>query len=155
MTTVTVACKTATGFLLRLQREQVVTTNHGTTQSKEVLNVPIIGEGAETYIVKGFSRPAAKVAMAAIVGAGEALDGGTLGGYALTPGIPKAFWEKWLAQNKDLDAVKKRFLFAADKIDPIEGEAKDRLTENSGLEPVNPTSLPAEFRRRNASIQPA
>jgi hypothetical protein len=37
---------------------------------------------------------------------------GSEGGYALTEGIPKDFWERWLRQNKDAPCVVKKLVFA-------------------------------------------
>src|SRR5258708_18988887 len=33
-------------------------------------------------------------------------------GYALTPNVPRAFWEEWLAQNADADYVRNHCIFA-------------------------------------------
>lgn len=61
-----------------------------------------------------------------------------VGGYALTPGVPKAFWDKWLAQNKDAPYVKQNLIFAAERAGSVVGEAKEKREIRSGLEGLNP-----------------
>jgi hypothetical protein len=38
--------------------------------------------------------------------------GRSVGGYALTPNIPRVFWLAWLEQNKAFDAVRNGLIFA-------------------------------------------
>jgi hypothetical protein len=76
-----------------------------------------------------------------IVGAHRASDGGTIGGYAITQ-VPKDFWDKWMAQNKDYEPLKKGFIVAWEKQDTVEGTAREKVDEMSGFEPLNPNKLP-------------
>lgn len=63
-------------------------------------------------------------------------------GYAMTPGIPKAFWDEWLEQNKDAAFVKNGMLFAHAETASTMAEAKEREKEKSGLERLDPKNLP-------------
>jgi len=65
----------------------------------------------------------------------EPIDAGT--GYALTPGIPKDFWDKWWERNKDAEFARKRYIFAHVKGQDARAETKDYAKHFSGLEPVN------------------
>jgi hypothetical protein len=60
------------------------------------------------------------------------------GGYALTPGIPKEFWELWLSQHSDMDIVKSQMIFAHKSSQDAEAHAKENRKERSGLEPLVP-----------------
>jgi len=75
--------------------------------------------------------------------------------YALTHGVDKDFWDQWLAQNRDLDMVKAKLIFASDKQDTIRTATKDYEKVKCGLEPINPSeSLPkniSTFKKEAAS----
>lgn len=71
-----------------------------------------------------------------------------IGGYAVTRGVDADMWARWLEQNKDSDAVRNRLVFAAEKSVMAEGQAREQSQLVSGLEPMNPDKLPAEFARK-------
>jgi hypothetical protein len=77
------------------------------------------------------------------------LDAAT-GAFALTHGIPRAFWEAWLEQNKDSDLVKSRHLFACAEGDDasIKAETKDLQSHKTGLEPLIVDSDPRKMDPR-------
>jgi len=62
--------------------------------------------------------------------------------YAVTHGVDKDFFEKWLVQNKDHDAVKNKLIFASEKQDTVRGMMNEFKGTRSGLEPVDPNNLP-------------
>ena len=136
-----VGCKLPHGIVLRLQVKTVQKVNVGGS----IMDVELWGfdasPGAESYRLKGFTRHAAMVPDAKIVGAHRANDGGTIGGYAITH-VPKDFWDKWVAQNKDFEPLQKKFIVAWEKPEMVEGYAKERIDEMSGFEPLNPNKLP-------------
>ncbi len=146
-TTVVVGNKTAMPIALKLQVDHVVRANVGGAVHEEKLRVFDPSPDAETHIVKGFSRHHARVSDARIVGARRAVDGGTIGGYALTY-VPKEFWDKWAAQNRDFPPLKNGFLIAFEKLDTVEGIAKEKVDVMSGMEPFNIDRPPSEFARR-------
>ncbi|MFM0141740.1 hypothetical protein [Paraburkholderia sp. RL18-085-BIA-A] len=63
-------------------------------------------------------------------------------GYAITSGIPKAFWDEWLEQNKDADYVVNGMLFAHAETASTMSEAREKEKEKSGLERLDPNKLP-------------
>lgn len=69
-------------------------------------------------------------------------------GAALTHNVDADHWARWLAANKDSDVVKNGLIFAAAKAGEAEAQAKDHVSLKSGLEPIDPESLPAEFVRK-------
>ena len=126
--TVTVACKLPHGLILRVfdTRERPVPVLGGGTRM-EVEAIP----QSKTYKLNGvatFAKEAPKAPMSS--------------GFALTHGIPKDFWDRWLEQNKELDAVENGLIFAHEKESMTAGEAKEKVTLKSGLEPLDPKNLP-------------
>jgi hypothetical protein len=63
-------------------------------------------------------------------------------GYAITSGIPKAFWDEWLEQNKEADYVVNGMLFAHAETASTMSEAREKEKEKSGLERLDPKNLP-------------
>lgn len=61
-----------------------------------------------------------------------------VGGFALTPGVPAAFWETWLAQNKDAPFVRNNLIFAHEKAGSVVSEAKEKKALRSGFEGMDP-----------------
>lgn len=122
--TVTVACKIPNGLLLRVF-EQVEHSE------------PVMGGG--TQIVKRAVQkgPLVKVSGPAVP-FGKAPAFHLAGGYALTPGIDKEFFDKWWEQNADLDAVRNRLIFASDKAETTIKRAEDGEKITSGMQPLDP-----------------
>jgi len=63
-------------------------------------------------------------------------------GYALTPGVDAEFFEEWLRQNADHDAVRNGMIFAHMKAEDVSAEAREKKDVKSGLEPINRNKLP-------------
>jgi len=66
-------------------------------------------------------------------------------GYALTPGVPRDFWEMWLEQNKKAAYVLNKCIFAMSS----EARARDKVKSEmskmlSGLEPIDPENPAAK-----------
>lgn len=57
--------------------------------------------------------------------------------YALTPGVNKDFFTKWLEQNAELDAVKSHLVFAHER--DTAGQAREFKDTRSGVEPIDPS----------------
>jgi hypothetical protein len=62
------------------------------------------------------------------------------GGYALTPGVSKDFWERWLEQNKDTPLVQNKLIFANTSVEDASAKAKDFQKNRTGMEPVDQDS---------------
>src|SRR6266700_4672662 len=144
--TVTVACKMPNGLLLQLCADE---------KGFE----PLMGGGfrevtrsrrlPETVYIKGSSVNIEDLRK------GNMPEYYIISGYALTPGVPKKFWEQWLAQNKESDVIKNKILFAADGEINVRAQAKEYANIQSGLEPINPenpTSKSRELRGIQRSV---
>jgi orotidine-5'-phosphate decarboxylase len=58
-------------------------------------------------------------------------------GFALTPGIPRDFWERWLEDNKGSPLVTGRHVFAAPSEARAVGQAKEFKEVKSGFQGLN------------------
>jgi hypothetical protein len=74
-----------------------------------------------------------------------------ISGFALTHGVPKEFWDLWLAQNKDTDVVKNGLVFAHEKDGSTAAEAKEKEKVRSGLERLDPKALPKSLAKIEAA----
>jgi hypothetical protein len=125
--TVTVACKIPSGMRCRMHEKRRVSevTLGGTREVEQYFATD------KEFIVHG---PA------------HAQNEGprflTVGGYALTRGVPKDLWDRWYEQNLELDAVQRNLIFAYENSDKTKDAAKDHRTIKTGLERLNPNSLP-------------
>jgi hypothetical protein len=128
--TVTVASKFPMDFILRLydfvKRYEPV-MGGGTREVK----IAERRRGSKEFIVQGNSWPQNK-------GPHQQLNFG----YAITSGIPKAFWDEWLEQNKEADYVANGMLFAHAETASTMSEAREKEKEKSGLERLDPKNLP-------------
>jgi hypothetical protein len=68
------------------------------------------------------------------------------GGYALTHGVPRQTWERWLEQNRAEPYVTNRIVFAYPTGDPgLAKEAQANAHVKSGMEPVDPKNPAARI----------
>jgi hypothetical protein len=73
--------------------------------------------------------------------------------YALTPGIPKDFWDEWLAQNLEQAYVVNHCIFAEVDEARVRARARARGKENkSGLERIDRNDPSAKSRELQGSI---
>ena len=101
---------------------------------------PVMGGGSrtvrtahqigESVVIRGSGHPVNKAADIQIVG-----------GYALTHGVDKDFFERWLSQNSDLDTVTKGLIFARNNHSDVEAGAREQAGLRTGLEAGNPKNL--------------
>lgn len=134
--TVTVACKLPHGLALRLY--DMVETNQ-----------PVMGGGMK--VVKQAQQLPGEFM---INGNAHAQNAGPAcqitGGYALTPGVPKDFWDRWLEANKGSDMVRNNLIFAHEQTSSADGEAREKEKVRSGLERLDPNNLPRGLRTADA-----
>lgn len=92
-----------------------------------------------------------------LAGANSAAETATVGGslirvnprvftYGRTM-VKRDFWEAWLARNRDMDFVKKGFVFAEAKEADFRAHARDGLPEKTGLEGLSPDGNDARMRK--------
>lgn len=125
--TVTVLCKIPQGFELVVHEERKL-TQVGLGHSKEV---------SEWF-------PTDKVFR--LNGSAHAQNEGprcrTIGGYAVTEGVPKDLWESWLGQFKKHPAVVNCLICAFDDGAYAADFANENRKSKTGLERLNPNALP-------------
>lgn len=59
-------------------------------------------------------------------------------GAAITPGVPREFWERWLEANKASELVKNHIVFAHREEASVRRMAKEYAAQKTGLEPLDP-----------------
>lgn len=126
---VTVGCKLGNGLILR-------------TFAPQKMSVPVIGGGMKDvtefkpdgrmYTINGNRAPHATPLVDA---QGNAIM--LEQSFALTPDIPKDFWDLWLEQNKNSEVVKRGLIFASGKHLEVRAMAKTHRDEKHGLEPID------------------
>ncbi|NTA27404.1 hypothetical protein [Allorhizobium ampelinum] len=122
--TVTVACKIPNGLILRVfnmveHDEPVMGGGTKTTKRAHQLG--------QSVTIKGPATPF-----------GQAPKVVTAGGYAINTGIDADFWNAWIEQNKDHEAVKSGLIYSMARQDSASKEAESRASVKSGLEPLDP-----------------
>lgn len=122
--TVTVACKMPNGLLLRLFNMEPYFENVLGGGKRETTKARQIGQ---TVKINGTATPFGSAPACLIVG-----------GFAMTPGIDREFFDRWLEQNADSDVVKNGLIFAHGKATFATGKAKEMTLVRNGLEPINP-----------------
>ena len=66
---------------------------------------------------------------------------GIIGGFGITPGVPKDLWEAWLKRHAQLDFVRNGLIFAYDKSADVQARAKEVGAEVSdGMAPIDPNA---------------
>lgn len=61
-----------------------------------------------------------------------------IGGFGLTEGVDKAFFDTWLARNQDFPAVENGLIFVQSTTKNAEAEATEKQALRSGFEGLNP-----------------
>jgi hypothetical protein len=74
------------------------------------------------------------------------------GGYALTPGVPAEFWEKWLEENRDTEMVQNGMIKAQSDLDSLAADAAEHADRDSGLGALNPDGDRRNPKPANSSI---
>lgn len=68
------------------------------------------------------------------------------GGYAITHGVSKDFWDAWFEQNKEHEAIVNGMLFAHTEVASTIAETIEKKDVMSGMERLNPEKLPAGLK---------
>lgn len=61
-----------------------------------------------------------------------------IGGFGITEGVPKEFFDEWMRQHKDHPAVKQGLIFAHAQPRSVEDMAIERKELKTGLEGLDP-----------------
>jgi hypothetical protein len=129
---VTVGCKLPHGLMLQLYRmeehqEPVMAGGYRKVRRAVQDRPPVRLNGFARYLGQD-------VAHSIIMGTG------------ITHGVDADFFAEWMLQNEDSDVVKKGLIFSQIKPSEIEAQARDHKSLKSGLEPIDPSNLPPEFK---------
>lgn len=134
--TVTVACNLPNGLMLQLSHEHMENQPKSPGQYHEV---KVFRKEGPAIKVNGTAVPFGSQPAYMIIGR-----------YALTPNVPREFFEEWLRQNADADIVRNELIFAHKSPEDINMHAKDNRDVLSGLQPLDPIKDP---RRPTSSIK--
>lgn len=128
---VTVACKLPCGFIMR---------EFAANPEDEL----VMGGGSRRVTVH---RPTGR--QVTILGTGARVGSPPpilIRGFRLTPDVPKALWDGWLAANRDSDMVRNGLVYAAPQQRDVEAFAREHETARTGLEGIDPDNPGARVR---------
>jgi hypothetical protein len=120
--TVTVALKHPTGIVIEAFEKSSMSVPDGVGRLRDEI---VFRSTGTQYVLNGTRVP---------FGVRPKFD--IVGGYALTPGVPKSVWDKWLEQHQDHPLVENNLICAHEKIDMVEDFAEEHKATRSGLEPI-------------------
>ena len=83
--------------------------------------------------------PADKTKTVAVKGAKST---NIIGGFGLTEGVPKDFWDRWKEANKALSFVKECLIWAYGKEGDAERKGEELRDKKHGMEPIDPKGDP-------------
>jgi hypothetical protein len=127
--TVTVACKLPSGVILQLHEMREVSAPDPMIGVRQIKMARKVGE---PVLVRGYG---------AIHHGGQEPKGlDVIGGYALTLGISREFWEEWGRQNADSPLLKNRIIYAHHQAERVQDFSRVRDSVRTGLEPIDPTA---------------
>jgi hypothetical protein len=127
--TVCIACKIPIGLKLRLFREETYYENvMGGGVKESVRHIPTGDE--ITLNGSAINIDAMRL--------NQGMDKIVVGGAGFTLGVPKDFWDAWLAANKDTDLVRNRQVWSASSEAGARARAREEASIRSGLEPIDP-----------------
>lgn len=136
---VTVASKLPHGLVLQNEHKESRWESSPMGQRE----VDVYVREPETYVLKGNVINISKMRKGIMPD--HQIIGGSYG-YALTPNIPREFWERWLDAHKDMDCVKNGLIWAHSEDASLRRYARDNEENKSGLEPIDPEAPSARFK---------
>lgn len=74
-----------------------------------------------------------------------------IGGYGLTDGVPRAFFDEWLRRNAKHPAVLNQSIFMHTDLASAQDAAKERREVRSGLEAIDPI---ANAKKHSLEVDP-
>ena len=132
--TMTVACKIPNGLMLRVFVAEKQTVNVMGGGVKEItLSRP-------TEWSQKLNGPAKKI--------GTDVGWQIIHGAGLTHGVDADQFARWLEQNKDTEMVRLGLVFGQPKANDTIAQAQEHRAEKTGLEAIDPSNMPTEFKRK-------
>jgi hypothetical protein len=120
--TVTVALKHPTGIVLEVFEKKSMAVPDGRGAMRDE---PMFRSTGKQFPINGTRVPFGKAPKFPIVG-----------GYALTQGVPKDVWDKWLEQHHDHPLVENELITAFPQLDMAQDFAEEHKDLRSGMEPL-------------------
>lgn len=142
--TVVVGSKLPNGLIMHVDK---MVEREVFSQGSRWIEKTAIQDG-ETYTLHGNA-----INMGAMA-AGQPPEHVIIGGFALTPGIPRDFWERWAATT-GADFVKRGIVFAASNEARARSQASERRDLKSGLEPIDPSNPGPRAGLRKGAVETA
>jgi hypothetical protein len=127
--TVTVCCKLPNGLVLRTYTMEPWVDMLVGGVAKET---KIARRTEEEYVLNGYAIKFDDLRR------GHVPEHGIVGGYGLTTGVPKDFWERWVKQNEKNPLVTNELVFAHGDELSARSKAKENSGIRSGLEAIDP-----------------
>lgn len=128
--TMVVACKTPFDFEASIRAEP---TYIDSAYGKHIVAGPVL----EAHVFRGSARQRRMESNGEILGEHPMV----VGGYGLTPNVPKDFMDKWLAQNKDYAPVKAGMVKAFSTMTSARDYARDGARVRSGFEAASSADM--------------
>ena len=130
--TVTVACKLPAGLILQTHTFHKEMQEMIGGRSREI---SVAQPDEQSFTLNGWARKK-----------GEDRPYLIIGGYAITEGVPKDLWDKWLDEYKDTKFVTEHLIYAMPTTHGATDRALEQKSVKSGLEPIDPNNMPPGFR---------
>ncbi len=131
--TVTVACKITNGLILKVYEMVPASEPTFGGGERDIKGGKAIQIG-EDVVLRGSALDPVMLRAGRMPGYSH------VGGFALTSGIPREFWERWLEQNADHPAVRNGLVFAHATVDGASGMSREREGVESGYEGIDPAN---------------
>lgn len=145
--TVIVACKIPIGVELQCSKEQEYQEEYRDSDGRpRIRSRTRLIKGGDTIMITGTAYPIGQAP------AGYRDKAAMAGGYALTFGVNKEFFDRWMEQNELNPIVVNRMIFGFEKIEDVKAKAKNYASLRSGMEPLNPENDPRMPRPLAAGV---
>lgn len=104
--------------------------------------------GAHLQLFQTVETPAGKInkPISERVTINGANSSNVIGGHGVTHNVDSEFFTKWLEANKESVIVKKGLIFAHEKTASVESQAKEKETNKTGLEGIDPNKPAAGIK---------
>lgn len=145
--TVVVACKIPVGLELQCSDEQEYQEEYRDTEGRQRTRARArLIKAGPVVLIAGTAYPVGQAP------AGFRDKPMMAGGYALTFGVNKDFFDRWMEQNKLNPIVVNRMIFGYEKIEEVRAKARNYADLKSGLEPLSPDDDPRMPRPLAAGV---
>lgn len=125
---VTVACKLPNGFVLEIFDWSTVREYN---RAGDIVETRVSRRTGRSHVLNGHALDVEDLKKGRYPG--YPIEGG----YALTPGVPRDLWERWVHDNAGSPLLVNHIIFAASSTERAGAQAREQVEVESGLEPVD------------------